>query len=552
MTNAAIYMHPNGFDTTSGRILGRHSAGESFLRGFLRHADVERFYFWNAGAATIPDLQALVRRIHPTDRPKTWITTNHRPGIGEPGVLNLPGPNLNEEAWARRVHGAGVYSICGITHTTATARVMDMVGQFAISPISDHDALICTSSAVRDSVEAQLDGVREYLAETFDGPRRRPEAQRVTIPLGVNAEDFQADPDQRKAWRERLDIPDDAVVALYVGRFNHREKMNPALMALALEKAAQATGKPIYWVNSGWAESEEANTAYHDGARALCPTVQYREVDGRPPDVRFSIWSVADFFISLSDNIQETFGLTPLEAMAAGLPCVVTDWNGYKDTVAHGEHGFRIPTVAPKPGAGVDLAYWYANNWLSYENYVGAASQCLAIDFAESTAAISALVLNPDLRLKLGRQARAHVQATFDWVQIIPQYQALWGELNDRRKRNAQLPARPDNPYRPDPFRLFGGYPTRHLSEDWTVELGAGVTWEDAKELLSRPITSYSAIHRPTLFEVETIVAWLGASSPGARLGDLVKIFPAERRSIVTRGALWVARYGVIVLRPPA
>ena len=31
--------------------------------------------------------------------------------------------------------------------------------------------------------------------------------------------------------------------------------------------------------------------------------------------------------------MQETFGLTPLEAMAAGLPCVVSDWNGYRDTV---------------------------------------------------------------------------------------------------------------------------------------------------------------------------------------------------------------------------
>jgi glycosyltransferase involved in cell wall biosynthesis len=550
MTNAAIYMHPNGFDTTSGRILGRHSAGESFLRGFLRHADVERFYFWNAGGASIPDLQALVRRIYPTERPKTWITTNNRPGIGEPGVLHLPGPNLNEEAWARRLYGANAYSITGITHTTATARVMDMLGQFAISPLADHDALICTSSAVRDSVEVQLAGVREYLAETYGGPRLRPEVQRVTIPLGVNAEEFQATPAQRKAWRERLDIPEDAVVALYVGRFNHREKMNPALMALALEKAAQATGKPIYWINSGWAESEAANTAYHDGARALCPSVQYREVDGRPPDVRFSIWSVADFFISLSDNIQETFGLTPLEAMAAGLPCVVTDWNGYRDTVAHGEHGFRIPTLAPAPGDGIDLAYWYANSWLSYEDYVGAASQVMAMDFAESTAAISALVLNPDLRLKLGRQAQAHVRATFDWSQIIPQYQALWGELSERRSRSAQDTAKRDNPYRPDPFRLFGGYPTHHLKGDWTVELGAGVTWADANELLSRPITSYSAFRRPTLFEAETIVAWLAASS-GATVRDLLQIFPAERRPIVGRGLLWIARYGVIVLRPP-
>src|SRR5207244_4252611 len=161
---------------------------------------------------------------------------------------------------------------------------------------------------------------------------------RVTIPLGINVDDFRTTAEQRRAWRERLDIPDDAVVALYVGRFNVRAKMNPALMALALERAARRTSRKLYWVNSGWAGGDEKQeAAFHEPVRALCPSVEYRHLDGRPADVRFSIWSVADLFISFSDNIQETFGLTPIEAMAAGLPCVVTDWNGYRDTVRHGE-----------------------------------------------------------------------------------------------------------------------------------------------------------------------------------------------------------------------
>ena len=38
MQNAAIYFHSDAIDTSRGRLLGRHSAGESFLRGMLRHA----------------------------------------------------------------------------------------------------------------------------------------------------------------------------------------------------------------------------------------------------------------------------------------------------------------------------------------------------------------------------------------------------------------------------------------------------------------------------------------------------------------------------------
>ena len=74
-----------------------------------------------------------------------------------------------------------------------------------------------------------------------------------------------------------------------------------------------------------------------EGVRLACA------VDGRPADTRFSIWSVADIFISFSDNIQETFGLTPVEAMAAGLPSVVTDWDGYRDTVRHGIDQHFVP-----------------------------------------------------------------------------------------------------------------------------------------------------------------------------------------------------------------
>ena len=286
-------------------------------------------------------------------------------------------------------------------------------------------------------------------------------------------------------------------------------------------------------------------------ARALCPSVHYREVDGRPPDVRFSIWSVGDFFISLSDNIQETFGLTPLEAMAAGLPCVVTDWNGYRDTVFHGEHGFRIPTVAPRPGDGIDLAYWYANGWITYLNYVGAASQAVALDFAESTAAISALVTNPEFRRRLGRQAHAHVRATFDWSRLVPQYQALWAELDARRRSRASGPETPgENPYRPDPFRLFGGYPTRHIADDWRVTVAPEMSPAAAKALLSAPLTSYSAFSRLTPEEIEQIMAFL-AACPVATVGDVAQMFPQPRRRFVHRGLLWIARYGAIVLRPP-
>ena len=550
MSNAALYFHPDGYDTTGPQLLGRHSAGESFLRGFLRHGDVPAFEFLNVTRKAVKAGDELVRRIHPTEKDIIWRQS--RAEVRSVGVLNMPVPALDEESWNRAIYGDTAYALCGITHTTATDRVMRTLAQYFLAPVREFDALICTSTAVRDSTEAQLSGIREFLTESC-GPRRAPEPLRVTIPLGVNVDDFRTSEADRRAWRERLDIPEDGIVALYVGRFNFRAKMNPALMALALEQAARRTGRKLYWVNSGWAgvggEKEEA--AFHEPVRELCPSVEYRHIDGRPADVRFSIWSVADLFISFSDNIQETFGLTPVEAMAAGLPCVVTDWDGYKDTVRHGQDGFRIDTWAPAPGEGGDLAYAFQAGWLNYDNYVGATGQFTAIDYPRAVEAIVALAEDEGLRHRMGASARQRAREVFDWAAVIPQYQALWAEQNARRRAAPPAPPRKGNPFRPDPFALFEGYPTATMGLHWRVGAAPGVAWEDVEPVLKSPLATYSNHHRPSLAEARHIFEWLTANGP-ATVTEVLAACPPGRRPFLRRGILWMARFGALALSPGA
>ncbi len=543
MGNAAIYLHPNAFVTSEARLLGRHSAGESFLRGFIRHADVDRFHFWNVTALNPTARDALVAGIEPPTRPVRWIAHNAPQDLADPGVMHLPSPSIVQEAWRRLHHGTRRYALTGITHTTASANVMGLLPNFLIAPLEDYDALICTSNAVRSAVDTQIEMMRAYMAHQY-GPRRRPEAQRVTIPLGVNCADFSTTPQARNSWRERLDIPDDAIVALYVGRFNAKAKMNPALMAVALERAAVRSGKAIYWVNSGWAETDAAGEIFHTETRKLCPSVNYRQVDGRAPDVRFSIWSVADFFISFSDNIQETFGLTPVEAMAAGLPSVVSDWDGYKDTVRDGEDGFRVPTMAPRAGLGGDLAYYYNNNWLTYENYIGAVGQYTAVDLRKAEAAIVQLIADPELRRRMGAEAQAQARRIFDWSVIIPQYQALWAEQNARRLAAGVTPPQ-SNPFAPDPFTLFEGYPTRHLDRADVVRLATGMTDAVAQARLAAPLASYSRFNRPTQQEVQLVLAHLGANGP-TPVGALRELVTPPRRNYLERGLIWLARHDIV------
>src|SRR5690348_6733113 len=111
MSNAAIYLHPNGFDTSGQVLLGRHSAGESFLRGFVRHADVDRFHFWNVAGRPQAELDALLARIETPTRPVTWIPQTQRSGLAAAGVLNYPSPGIDAEAWSRRAVGESRYAL---------------------------------------------------------------------------------------------------------------------------------------------------------------------------------------------------------------------------------------------------------------------------------------------------------------------------------------------------------------------------------------------------------------------------------------------------------
>ena len=53
--------------------------------------------------------------------------------------------------------------------------------------------------------------------------------------------------------------------------------------------------------------------------------------------------------------IQETFDLTLLGAMAAGLPVVASDWDGYRYTMRDGIEAFLVPTLGGPFGVGIGL-----------------------------------------------------------------------------------------------------------------------------------------------------------------------------------------------------
>ena len=549
--NAAIFYHPEGFDTSGSKLMGRQAAGEAFLKAYALHSGAAQLYCYSKSEAMFTDFRERLTRLTGAEQAAQWIPHHQPSELARAGCLFVPGPNTADLAWQRRHFDVRGYSLCGVTHTTASEGIMDSIGDLMVAPFQSWDAVICTSGAVRETYRQVLGDWAEYLNERTRGIANAP-VQLPIIPLGIDCAQLQADGKAegwRKEWRERLEIGDEDIVALFMGRLSYHAKAHPLPMYLGLENAARESKRKIHLIQAGWFANDSIEKAFKESARSICPTVNTIFLDGRDGHVRESVWYAADIFTSLSDNIQESFGLTPLEAMAAGLPVVVSDWNGYRDTIIDGQTGIAIPTVSLPPGMGGEFAFRHAAGVDSYDRYLGHASLCTSIDAGACARAYSKLIEDADLRHRMGAAGQKHAREKFDWQVVVAAYQALWDSLSARRRSAAIVADRPDDgpahPLRNDPFSLFASYPTAYLDGKARIALNPGAASNWFKTIRKDPMVSFAPYMFLSDDETDKLLEKL-ADMGECDINAVLESTPAESQSLVHRTLAWLTKLNVL------
>lgn len=549
--SAAIYFQPEAFDASGRKVMGRNAAGASFLQGFAAHSRAGELWTLVDRETYATSFAQRMREYGRTDAIKV-VDRRNLDALQQPGVVYYPAPGLGPLALQRAAFGHGAWSLCGITHTICSAGAMDALTNLLVAPVQPWDALICTSTAARDAVARLLDAQSAYLRERF-GATRILQPQMPVIPLGINTADFATTPEQRSAARTMLGVDDATIVVLFLGRLSFHAKAHPLPQYLALEKAARATGRKLVLVECGWHASPQIAEAFREAAQLACPSVRVVVLDSAAqPQHRPTAWAAADIFSSLSDNLQESFGITPLEGMAAGLPLVVSDWNGYRDTVREGIDGFRVPTLMPQAGLGADFALRHALGIDSYDTYCGNTSLLIAADVDATAAAFTRLITDPALRARMGAAGRAHVRANYDWSVIVPRYEALWDELRAQRIAQARKSPALAHPWpaRLEPFHHFAGYPAHTLTAKTRLQLAdgldAGTALAQAVALRQLKVVELGKRFLPTDEELRILFAAAATGPASAR--ELVRQIPDERRIAVFRSLAWLVKVGVLRL----
>jgi alpha-maltose-1-phosphate synthase len=286
-------------------------------------------------------------------------------------------------------------------------------------------------------------------------------------------------------------------------------------------------------------------------ARLHCPSVRLVVVDGDDSARYRCAWAAADIFTSLADSFQETFGLTPIEAMSAALPSVVSDWNGYRDGVRDGIDGFRIPTLALAPDRSGDLADRYDLGVDDFDRHSGHTGQFVAIDVERAAEAYRSLIRDPALRRRMGHQARQRARVEFDWSVVFRRYQALWHELGDARRADRAPRETRRRPDRPDPFSMFESYSTHRLSGRTAFARCRGATPEKAAALRHAKSLSFATPVLPSGEVIDHVLSRV-PDDEWVRLEDLAQGWPNHQAADCERALVWLAKVGILRFRDQA
>lgn len=192
--------------------------------------------------------------------------------------------------------------------------------------------------------------VSEAVAQTLHAAHRLPAGRVRVIPCGVDVDRSPAPGspharELRRHWRAQWGIPGDALVVGMVGRLS--EKGQATLLGLAPDLRRRFPSLRLVFIGPDGRPGERSRleaTARQKGLSEC--TVFPGRLEGMPA-------AIAALDILAHLPLSEAFGLVPLEAMACGLPVVVSAVGGCRALVEEGVTGLL---VAPQDAPGIEAA----------------------------------------------------------------------------------------------------------------------------------------------------------------------------------------------------
>jgi UDP-glucose:(heptosyl)LPS alpha-1,3-glucosyltransferase len=197
--------------------------------------------------------------------------------------------------------------------------------------------------------------IKKELMEHFHIPERNI----ATIYHGVDTEHFKPPSTEdaisvRVRLRTELRIPNDATVLLHCGALNQRKGVPIAIETLGFLKNQGFDN--IHYVAVG-----AGDTSYLKKSAEKQNILDQVHFIQHSKNIRDYYWMSDIFFFP---TVYEPFGLVILEAMACGLPCVVSASAGGSELIVHGENGVLLENILDPEAMAQQLSEFLKNKLL--------------------------------------------------------------------------------------------------------------------------------------------------------------------------------------------
>ena len=420
---ASLLLPSDAFDTSAHQVMGRRVAGSSFAKGLAASLKPkDQLNIFTGSRAALPALKTLLQ---PVLKPGAQVKLHADldPAlIARSGCLHIPDPGLHHWCWLRAEGVSSRFSLTGVTHTLCSYGVMQSLEQLVTAPLEPWDALVCTSRSALNVVQEAMACMHERLERRFQqNLPPTPGPQLPLIPLGIDPEplhwrgQFESRQEQRLQARQQLGLSPSARVVLFLGRLSFHSKAHPLPLYRALERLS--TQHELVLLECGHIFNSDIADAY-DQLGQRFPQLTLRRLGGltaASDEEKKLALAATDLFCSPADNLQETFGLSVLEAMASSLPVVASDWNGYRDLVLHGKTGWLVPCrdllqKQLKPDA---LDRRFSLGLHDYDSTVGLRSLGVVVDNDALEKALGDLLAAPDRCAAMGKPAGSELEGLY-------------------------------------------------------------------------------------------------------------------------------------------
>lgn len=438
-TSASLSSSPRVFGQITsfgaGRVNGLDAANRNFIKSVIEHGEFDEFHFFMAGKARVAfereyaetaagvSRSIRVRLFTFLDIPRLFAQTRY-------AAFHAGDAYIQHVAWLRKAYAPAPFPITGAVNTLSTDPSMGDFLNLLCAPVLPCDAMISSSKAGKEALlhifaalGRRSEGGGAVLPKSFIG-------KLPVIPHGVDEARFHpVTAEERAELRSAFNLPLDKPVVLALGRISLNSKMDLFPLIEAFTRVDPKGEAVLLIAGAVDGEQEYLWRLLQRGEELGLKDRLKIQLNFKDED-KAALYQACDVFVSPADNLQETFGLAPVEAMACGVPVVLSDWSGYRELITDGDEGFLAPTY-----------------WGGCDEEIGAAAffdpvfahtafaQSVAVDRDVLVNRLSRLLGDGELRETMGRAARERAVKRFAASKIPAQYNALWRELGVAAER---------------------------------------------------------------------------------------------------------------------